>query len=106
MVISDLTVGLNHFQKGPSLSTACEDVSASREVPKLNMFWAGSSGRAKLIRFSSNLPQSTLVVQLPLNWIVVIVSTFTADYSQMLQVTQNRGLFTHNEQLCFQIKYI
>lgn len=99
MVISDLTVGLNHFQKGPSLSTDSEDLSASSKVPKLNMFWAGSSGRAKLIRFSSNLPQSTLLVQLPLTWIVVMVSTFTSDYSQKLQVTQNRGLFTHDEQL-------
>ena len=47
MVISDLIVGLNHSQKGPSLSTDCEDLmSASSEVPKLNVFWAGSPGKA------------------------------------------------------------
>lgn len=35
-----------------SLSTDCENLmSASSEVPKLNVFWAGSPGKAKLIRF-------------------------------------------------------
>lgn len=63
MAISYLSMRLSHFQEGPSLSSDCEDLmSASSEKPKIYVFRASSPGKVKLIRFSSHVPQSALLV--------------------------------------------